>query len=256
MTSAFTILGSSSGLPQANRTCSGYVLQTGESLSLIDCGGGVTGSFLRHGFDPQKLDRVFVSHTHSDHCCELSLVIQMLHVLKSERRLDIFIPDEFVRPFLNWLNAVYLFPQHITPDLHLNGYADGFVYHGDGFDLTAIANQHLEKAADLIEKYNVPNRMQCHSFSITTSAKSLYYSSDVGSWSDIAPHLEGRDYVLVESTHVELSQVLNGASHLPATKFLLTHLGTEAEVERLLKEIGESGLSNITVAQDGFQLPM
>jgi len=256
MNAAFTILGSSSGLPQARRACSGYVLQTGESLSLIDCGGGVTGSFLRHGFDPQKLDRVFVSHTHSDHCCELSLVIQMLHVLKSERRLDIFIPDEFVRPFLNWLNAVYLFPQHITPDLHLNGYADGFVYRGDGFELTALANQHLEKAADLIEKYNVPNRMQCHSFRITTSAKALLYSSDVGSWHDIAPHLEDLHYVLVESTHVDLSLVIDQASHLSTAKFILTHLGSETEVAQLMRQIDNSGASNVIIAQDGFRLPM
>jgi hypothetical protein len=142
---SFTILGSSSGLPQAGRACSGYLLQTGESLSLIDCGGGVTSSFLRSGFDPLKLDRIFISHTHSDHCCELSLVIQMLHVLKSTRRLDIFIPDEFVRPFLAYLNAVYLFPQHVAPALNIQGYADGFVYRGPGFELTALANQHLAR---------------------------------------------------------------------------------------------------------------
>ena len=138
MQDSFTVLGSSSGLPQANRACSGYVLQTRESVSLIDCGGGVTSSFLRCGFDPGCLDRIFISHTHSDHCCELSLVIQMLHVLGSERRLDIYLPDEFVRPFLTYLNAVYMFPQHVKPNLHLHGYADGFSYQGDHFKLLPL----------------------------------------------------------------------------------------------------------------------
>jgi ribonuclease BN (tRNA processing enzyme) len=253
---SFTILGSSSGLPQATRACSGYVLQTGESLSLIDCGGGVAGSFLRLGFAPHKLDRIFISHTHSDHCCELSLVIQMLHVLRSERRLDIFIPDEFIRPFLAWLNAVYLFPQHLTPDLHLHGYADGFVYHGDGFDLTAIANQHLEKAADLIEQYDVPNRMQCHSFRITTAAKTLFYSADVAGRQDLATHLDGLDYALIESTHVELDQVLRHARNSAGVKYVLTHLGNEAEVADLAQQIDASGLENIILAEDGLRLSM
>jgi ribonuclease BN (tRNA processing enzyme) len=253
---SFTILGSSSGLPQAQRACSGYVVQTGESLSLIDCGGGVTGSFLRQGFAPHKLDRIFISHTHSDHCCELSLVIQMLHVLGSERRLDIFVPDEFVRPFLTWLNAVYLFPQHVTPKLHLHGYADGFVYHGEGFDLTAIANQHLEKAADLIEQYDVPNRMQCHSFRISTSEKTLFYSADVAGWQDVSTYLDGLDYALIESTHLDLNQVLQHARGSAVVKYVLTHLGDEAEVADLARQIGSSGLKNIVLAEDGLRLPM
>jgi len=255
-TAAFTILGSSSGLPQARRACSGYVLQTGESLSLIDCGGGVTGSFLRQGFAPHKLDRVFISHTHSDHCCELSLVIQMLHVLRSERRLDVFVPDEFVRPFLTWLNAVYLFPRHVTPDLHLHGYADGFVYHDDGFDLTAIANQHLEKAAELIEQYNVPNRMQCHSFRITTTEKTLFYSADIAGWQDVSAHLNGLDYALIESTHLDLGEVLRHAQNSTDVKYVLTHLGNEAEVAELVRQIGNSGLKNVVIADDGLRLSM
>ena len=71
-------------------------MQVGESLNLIDCGGGVTSSFLRQGFDPLRLDRVFVSHTHSDHVGELTLVIQMLHVLNSNQRLTVYLPDEFI----------------------------------------------------------------------------------------------------------------------------------------------------------------
>jgi ribonuclease BN (tRNA processing enzyme) len=253
---SFTILGSSSGLPQAGRACSGYLLETGESLSLIDCGGGVTSSFLRCGFDPLKLDRIFISHTHSDHCCELTLVIQMLHVLKSKRRLDIFLPDEFVRPFLAYLNAVYMFPQHVVPELNIQGYADGFVFHGPGFDLTAIANQHLAKAGEVIEKYDIPNRMQCHSFRIATGSATLLYSADLADLSELLPHLNDLDYAVVESTHIDLDLLWRHARSSTVKRYILTHLGSEEEVAALEKQIMAADLTNVGLAEDRLRLPL
>ena len=256
MKDSFTILGSSSGQPQAERACSGYLLKTGESLSLIDCGGGVTSSFLRCGFDPMKLDRIFISHTHSDHCCELPLMIQLLHVRKSNRRLDIFIPDEYIRPFIALLNAMYLFPQHIAVDLHITGYADGFVYRGDGFSLRAIANSHMEKAAPLIEEYDVPNKMQCHSLRIETDTKSLLYSADLGSFDDIVGHLDGLDYALVETTHVDLGALFEAARSSGVGRFVLTHLGEGEETSSLREQVATTGLDNISLATDGLRLEM
>lgn len=253
---SLTVLGSSSGLPQADRACSGYLLQTGESLSLIDCGGGVTSSFLRCHFDPMKLDRIFISHTHPDHCCELTLVIQMLHVMRSTRRLDIYVPDEFVRPFLAWLNAVYLFPQHITPDLHIHGYADQFVFNHDSFTLTALANRHLDKSSEVIEKYDLPNRMQCHSFRITASGKRFLYSADLGSLEDISIYLDGLDFAIIESTHVELESLFDLARQSPDLKIILTHLGSEEEVSRLHNQVHNTGLTNISIASDGLRLEL
>ena len=253
---SFTILGSSSGLPQAGRACSGYVLQTGESLSLIDCGGGVTSSFLRCGFDPMKLDRIFVSHTHSDHCCELTLVIQMLHVLQSRRRLEIYVPDEFVRPLLAYLNAVYLFPQHVSPELHIQGYADGFQYNGPGFELAAIANQHLAKSADIIEQYDIPNRMQCHSFRIETEYGALLYSADVADFKELIPLLDRLTCAVVESTHIDLELLFEHTRKSDVREYVLTHLGNEAEVAALEQEILEAGVTNVKLASDGLRIPL
>jgi ribonuclease BN (tRNA processing enzyme) len=232
------------------------LLQTGESLSLIDCGGGVTQSFLRCHFNPMKLDRIFISHTHSDHCCELTLVIQMLHVLQSERRLDIYVPDEFVRPLLAWLNAVYLFPQHIRPDLHIHGYADQFVFNNNSFELTAMANRHLEKSSEIIEQYDLPNRMQCHSFRISTAGKKLLYSADLGSLEDISDHLDGLDYAIIESTHVDLESLFDPARQSPDLRIILTHLGSEEEVSRLHNQVNNTGLTNISIASDGLRLEL
>ena len=252
-----TILGSCSGTePMPGRHHTSFVIEHNEAVYWFDAGENCAYAAHTGGIDLLATRAIFISHTHSDHCCELSLVIQMLHVLRSDRRLDIFVPDEFVRPLLAWLNAVYLFPQHITPDLHIHGYADQFIYNGDDFTLSAIANRHLEKSLEIIEQYDLPNRMQCHSFRIKTAGKKILYSADLGSLDDISSHLDDLDCALIESTHVELESLIDLARQSPELKIVLTHLGNEVEISSLLTQIGQSGLNNISLASDGLRLPL
>ena len=253
--SSFTILGSSSGLPQANRACSGYLLKVGESLNLIDCGGGVCQSFLRQGFDPIKLDRVFISHTHSDHVCELTLVIQMLHVLGSKRELEIYLPDEFLEPFKAWLNAVYMFPERVNPELRIDSYLEGVIFDGE-FKVTVYPNNHHKKAAETIKQLGLSNKMQCNSLRFDAKNGSVFYSADVGSFEDIRPHLINLDYAIVESTHIDLNDFFEFARNSDVKNWILTHLGNEEEVAELKSKISDAGLTNVVTAEDGMTLAL
>ena len=114
MSDSFYVLGTSSGLPVADKATSGYLLKTDNSLTLIDCGGGVTQSFLKRGFDPLHVDKIIISHTHSDHVCELTLFLQLIYLHKRTNPLDIYLPEEFIEPFQNYLNAVYLLQEKMT----------------------------------------------------------------------------------------------------------------------------------------------
>jgi ribonuclease BN (tRNA processing enzyme) len=252
---SFTVLGSSSGLPQAERACSGYLLQVGESLSLIDCGGGVTSSFLRCGFDPFKLDRVFISHTHSDHVGELTLVIQMLHVLQTGRELQIFLPDEFLTPFWTYLNAVYMIRDRLNLHLDVHGYHDGFVFDGD-FKLTAIGNSHHAKARDDAIRLGLPNRLQCHSFRIDVGGRSVFYSADVGGFDDIGDQLKDLDYAIIETTHITVEQLIHHARESTVNKYILTHLGGPDEVSLLREQVAAAGVDKISIAADGMRLEL
>jgi len=252
---SFTVLGSSSGLPQAERACSGYLLRTGESLSLIDCGGGVCSSLLRRGFDPLKLDRVFISHTHSDHVGELPLLIQMLHVLKTDRKLDVYIPREFVGSFNSYLNAVYLIRERLRLELRVHAYSAGVV-HDDEFRLEAIANSHLESARVDIERLGLPNRMQCHSFRLEVGNSTLFYSSDIGGLDDIQSHLHDLDFVVAETTHLDVSRLLEYASTSTVKQYILTHLGSAEETTALEQLITAAGVANMSLASDGLRLDL
>ncbi len=254
---SFTILGSGSGLPQPDRACSGYLLKTGESLSLFDCGSGVLSSFLRCAFDPKKLDRVFISHAHSDHVSDLSMLIQMLHGLSVERRLDVFLPGEFVEPFEAYLNSVYLIRDRLRLDLVMREYTEGLV-RDDDFMLTAIANSHIAtpKFAAPIERNNLPNKMQSYSFKIEMGEKSVLYSADIGSFDDIVGHLSGVDIAVVEAAHIDMQHLFAYARESDVGQYVLTHLGNGEILAQLQRQVADSGLENVVFAEDGMRLEL
>lgn len=65
-----TILGSSASYPAAGRACAGYLLQSGGTNVLMDCGNGVLSN-LGKLVDPTRLAAVFISHGHMDHYADV-----------------------------------------------------------------------------------------------------------------------------------------------------------------------------------------
>ncbi len=249
----FIVLGSSSGMPQANRACAGYALKVGVGLSVLDCGGGVCSSFLRSGLDPRDIERIFISHTHPDHCAELPLLIQMVYLTGRERPLDVFVPAEFADPLKACLLAMYLIPDKMPFDLRIVGYEPGKLHDGD-YALEALANRHLHGYADLIERLNLPNQLRCHSFLITVNGKRLLYSADIADFADIQESLKGCDVAVIESTHVDLEPLLETARERPNCRFIITHLGSPEEVANLVTMIDKAAADNVVLAEDGLRL--
>jgi len=65
-----TVLGKSPSWQDAGGACSGYLIQSGETNVLLDCGNGVFGK-LRERIDYVELDAVLISHMHADHFLDL-----------------------------------------------------------------------------------------------------------------------------------------------------------------------------------------
>jgi ribonuclease BN (tRNA processing enzyme) len=65
-----TVLGSAASYADAGRACSGYLIRSGETAVLFDCGNGVLSN-LGKVMDPLALDAVFISHEHIDHFADV-----------------------------------------------------------------------------------------------------------------------------------------------------------------------------------------
>ena len=140
MSLTFCILGTSSGLPVADKATSGYILKDTDSYTLIDCGGGIVQSYLKRGFDPLKVNRIFISHTHSDHVCELPLFLQLVYLRKRTEKIELYLPEEFIKPFRTYLKSLYIFEERIPFELQFHAIENQKKYRIDSVELTPVLN--------------------------------------------------------------------------------------------------------------------
>lgn len=251
---SITILGSSSGLPQAARATSGYLLKTGESYSLIDCGGGVTSSFLKRGFNPTDVDRIFVSHTHPDHVCELPLFIQLTYLKGRTNPLELYLPEEFIVPFRMYLTSVYIIEEKLPFDLKFIPIKDDFFFESEKFTLKPIPNNHLKSYEKYINSLGLPNKMQCYSFLLTVGEKKILYTSDIASFDDIKENLDSCNLAIIESTHIDLDQFFTFAQKINVGQYVITHLGDNNQVKEINQMAQIADLDNIITAVDGLEI--
>jgi ribonuclease BN (tRNA processing enzyme) len=65
-----TIIGCSAGMPLRGHPSAGYLVDTGSTRLLLDCGPGVATA-LSAVVSPDTLDAVLLSHAHIDHCYDV-----------------------------------------------------------------------------------------------------------------------------------------------------------------------------------------
>jgi len=83
----FTVLGSGTALPSADRGPAGFLLQHERTALLIDGGSGALRQIARLGIDVRDLDGGVFSHRHVDHCGDFVPLLFALRVGGSNPRL-------------------------------------------------------------------------------------------------------------------------------------------------------------------------
>lgn len=71
-----TVLGAGTVLPSTSRSPSGYLVDFAEERLLFDVGAGTLARLHSAGFSYRDLDKVFISHLHSDHVLDLIALLQ------------------------------------------------------------------------------------------------------------------------------------------------------------------------------------
>ncbi|MBR1807814.1 MAG: ribonuclease Z [Paludibacteraceae bacterium] len=89
MNNSVVILGAGSAKPTRQLSPSGQVLQMCDKQFLIDCGEGTQISIAQMGLHIARLDNIFISHLHGDHCFGLIGLLSTLGMTGRTRSLTI-----------------------------------------------------------------------------------------------------------------------------------------------------------------------
>jgi ribonuclease Z len=254
--SKITILGSASGMPVPGRAHACFVLETDEESFLFDVGEGCASSLLQHGIDHDRVFNIFITHMHPDHCIGLPMLLQMLHLHAREIPLTVYLPAEAVETTGRYLETLYLLPERLSFELHLEPIRPNPIYRDERVVISAFQNRHLMGYDQQIAEAHLPNQMQSYSLVILTAGKKIYYSGDVGGAEDIREVLSEPDVVVTECMHLPPEELMALLTEKKVPRVILTHVPPELENKDayLLQLAEKNGMKDVLVAHDGLSL--
>ena len=107
------ILGCGSALPTTRHFPSSQVVNVRDKLFMIDCGEGAQLQFRKSRLKFSRLNHIFISHLHGDHCFGLLGLISTLNLLVRTASLHIYSPrglEEQMRPLIEYFNRQMTYP--------------------------------------------------------------------------------------------------------------------------------------------------
>ncbi len=244
-----TVLGGCGAWPAAGQACSGYLVDYDGFRLLVDPGYATVPRLLERTA-ADRIDAVFVTHGHPDHCADLNPLLRA-------RALR----DDPPAPL-----PVYALPGALDAVLALDRpgtLADAYVLHefeaGSEFDIGPY------RAETRLLPHWVPNA----GVRLAAGGQVLAYTGDTGPSPDVVELARGADLLLAEATYVDqvpddarlylTSARVAGreATDAGAGRLLLTHLwpGTDHAAARAAAGDGFDGDIGIATAGLDVDLP-
>ena len=261
------ILGCGSALPTTRHFATSQVVNLRDKLFMIDCGEGAQMQLRKSRLKFSRLNHIFISHLHGDHCFGLMGLISTFGLLGRTAELHIHSPkglEELLTPMLNFfchtLAYKVIFHEFDTRQTSV-------VYEDRSMTVTTIPLQHripccgflfAEKARpnhiirDMVDFYKVPvyelNRIKNGSDYVTPEGEVIAntrltrpsdpprkyaYCSDTIFRPEIVKQLSGVDLLFHEATFAE-SELARAKETYHTTAAQAARIALEAGVRQLV----------------------
>jgi ribonuclease BN (tRNA processing enzyme) len=246
-----TVLGSGVAWANPGGACSGYVVSTGGTSLLLECGPGTFGR-LRALHDPGQLDAILISHLHSDHLLDL---VPLRYGIKyggisGGRRLRLLLPpggDSFLEG--------------------LGRALDGPRFFADVFDLAEYDPTATLTFGDATVQFREV-RHYVPSYAMRIAAgRTLTFSADAAPCDELIEHAAGADVLLCEAAlhhtgedqpdparrgHHTAAEAGATATRAGVGRLLLTHAPLDpADPDRVAREARATFAGTVERVVDG-----
>jgi len=233
-----TILGNNGPFPGPGGACSGYLLRSGSTKVMIDCGNGTLAN-LQKIIRSEDLDAIILTHLHSDHTSDMQVLKYAIQIKRNrgiiDKLLKVYAPAEPAAEFER-INAK------------------------DAFVLEAISNETRLVIGDMeISFAGMKHPYMDYAVSVKCDGKKFVFSGDTSWTDDLIGFAKGADLLMLDAgllekdytdvaPHMTASQCARAASLAGAGKLLLTHLWPDYDPKDLLRE-AHAEFSNTEVAE-------
>lgn len=236
-------IGTSHGVPEANRRCACMLLTVGENRYVVDAGYPLVTALKPLHIEPREIRGVFLTHMHGDHANGLIELVDLLTWQFKDARPSIFVPEIAARDAIRgWLNVTHG-GKGLENMPEISEVAEGPFFDDGVLRMTAISNDHL------------PTRPS-YSYLAEAEGKRVVFSGDLGfeAYSDFpkAAFETENDLIVTEAAHCRLTDAREVFSRMRTRRLVVSHVvpWNEPEVARLRPLVPYP----VTLAYDGMSL--
>lgn len=240
------VLGATGSQPGRGRACSGYLLTSGDTTVLVDCGFGIA-TRLTSLMDPADLDAIFITHRHLDHAIDLLGIWAVLR--RADAQVPVHVADE-VRETVEAL---------VTPH-RLETFRKRL-------PMTTLAAGDVVEVGDLqVATHRSNHGVPTLSLRVTEPGGGvLAYSSDSAGGGDLLACARDADVFVCEASWQE-GEAREGDGHMTARRagevateagvgqLVLTHLRPHLDPSVSIEQATQSWSGPIVVAHEGMRL--
>ena len=278
MNFTLTILGSASALPFSDRNPSAQALSVHGRLFLIDCGEGTQQRIRQEHLSFVKIEAIFISHIHGDHCFGLFGILSTMSLYHRIQPLHVFGPQNLgpvIKFFLSYfgqdLGYEIVFHQIAGAVSFLYSLKKGFVEESSG---PAYKCNVLQVTA-----FPLNHKIDCYGYRFDEiveprrnpwKPRSYAYVSDTAPFPELTEYVKGVDLLYHEATypaelggkavqyyHSTTVQAASCARDAGAGKLLIGHFSSRVkDIAALQEECREIFPETIAVNDgDVFEIP-
>jgi ribonuclease BN (tRNA processing enzyme) len=246
-----TVLGKSPAWQDAGGACSGYLVESGDTCLLLDCGCGVLGK-LRRVRDYATVDAVVLSHLHADHILDLvpfasALIFSPRGAAGELPRPALHVPPGG-RAQLSALSAASgMEPEHIESAFVLSEY--------DPSGSVSIGELRVHFRF-------MPHYIASYAMDVQAGASRITFGADSGPNEALCEFAAGTDLLLVEGTltqpdtgnprgHMTAREAGEHGRRAGARRLVVTHVSDELDPAVARSEAAAGFGGEVDLAFDG-----
>ena len=230
-----TFLGTSHGVPAADRWCSMSMIEAGDGVYCIDAGGPLIDLLLRRNVDLNRVRALFATHMHGDHVNGVLPFADLINWYFRTAQTDIYLTEargiELFRALIEFMESGPLEADRVrlklmTPDL---------VYQDENVRVTPLPTRHMAALG-----------RPSYAYLVEAEGKKALFTGD------LSGGLKERDFpayalehevdaLICEMAHFDVPDILPDLERCRAKQVLFSHVFPLDKLERIAALDGRFG---------------